>query len=196
MSLTVADALMHLLLLTVFTIVLLRPSARDYFRQTAWARRPGAASIVAAVILSAPLAAVGGVQSAPPPPELQAIAAKAGLEGTLTAWCRAEFIPRKIGAFAVAVSAGAEGGRYVALEPNGHFSVLAAFQGTADLSCYTRDEARRLDSTIKRSETIEGAVRPRWNSTVVCGFVDNTSAFCWQYSTALRRFVEVGRWTT
>lgn len=144
--------------------------------------------------LAMALSSIGGVQNAPP--DLQALAGKARLEGTLTAWCRAEFIPRETGAFAAAVSGGAEGGRYVALERDGRLTVLAAFQGDADLTCYTRDEARRLDSTIKQSETIQGGVRPRWNTTVVCGFVDNTSAFCWQYSTALRRFVEVGRWTT
>jgi hypothetical protein len=145
-------------------------------------------------VWAAALASVGGVQNVPP--DLQSLAAKARVEGTLTAWCRAEFIPRRAGAFAAAVSGGAEGGRYVALEPDGRLSVLAAFQGDADLTCYSPDEARRLDSTIRRSETMQGAVRPRWNTTVVCGFVDNTSALCWQYSTALRRFVEVGRWTT
>ena len=143
---------------------------------------------------AAALASLGGVQNVPP--DLQALAAKARVDGMVTAWCRAEFIPRTKGAFAVAVRASAEGGRYVAIDPDGHSSVLAAFEGDADLSCYTRDEARRLDSTIRRSETIQGAVRPRWNTTVVCGFVDNTSALCWQYSTTLRRFVEVGRWTT
>ena len=150
--------------------------------------RPGAA------VFAAVLGWIGGAQNAPA--ELQALAGKARLEGTLTAWCRAEFIPRETGAFAAAVSGGAEGGKYVALDRDGRLTVLAAFQGDADLTCYTRDEARRLDSTIRRSETIQGAVKPRWNTTVVCGFVDSTSAFCWQYSTALRRFVEVGRWTT
>lgn len=146
------------------------------------------------VALAGAVASVGAVQNAPP--ALEALAVKAGLEGTLTAWCRAEFVPRTTGAFAVAVSAGAAGGRYVAIEPDGRSSVLAPFRGTAELTCYTRADARRLDSTIRQSETIEGAVKPRWNTTVVCGFVDETSAICWQYSTVLRRFVQVGRWTT
>jgi hypothetical protein len=94
------------------------------------------------------------------------------------------------------VSAGAEGGRYVAIHADGRVSELASFRTSADLTCYTPAEARRIDTTIRQSETIQGAVRPRWNTTVVCGFLDDTSAVCWQYSTAQRRFVEVGRWIT
>ena len=131
-----------------------------------------------------------------PPPELKALAGKAGLDASVAAWCRAEFLPGRTGGYAVAVSTGAEGGRYVAIQPDGSSEVLGSFEHGADLTCYTRAEARKIDSTIRQSETIEGRVRPRWNSTVVCGFLDNTSAVCWQYSATLRRFVQVGRWTT
>ena len=148
--------------------------------------------LLAGVVIAA--VSLGAAQD--PPPELKVLAAKAGLDASVAAWCRAEFVPGRKGGYAVALSAGAEGGRYVAIQPDGSSEVLGSFERGADLTCYTRGEARKLDATIRRSETIQGAVRPRWNTSVVCGFVDNTSAVCWQYSAALRRFVQVGQWTT
>jgi hypothetical protein len=65
-----------------------------------------------------------------------------------------------------------------------------------DLSCHTRDEARDLDATIQQSGTFHGRIEPRWNTTVICGFLDETTAVCWQYSPTDRRFVQVGLWTT
>ena len=130
------------------------------------------------------------------PSELGALMAKAKIEGRVGSWCRAEFRPGHQGAFAVAVTASNGAGRYVALDSDGSGRELAAFKGGVDLACYSRRQAEKLDQSIRQSETIHGQIRPRWNTTVVCGFVDDTSAVCWQYSPAARAFVKVGRWVT
>ena len=137
------------------------------------------------------------ITSAPgaPPPELVALTTKAGLIGAVTASCRAEFRAGQPSAFAVAVSSGS-GGRYIAIEPDGRSLELARFTGRPDLACYTRAQADDLARSVKQSQTIDGQVTPRFNTTVVCGFIDEASARCWQYSPADSGFVEVGRWTT
>ena len=148
-------------------------------------------------LLAAVMAAVTSVAGAQDmPPELKVLAAKARIQGTVAAWCRAEFSAGHPGALALAVRDGAEGGRYVAIHPDGRTTVLGSFRNDADLTCYTSAAARDLHVTIKRSATIDGGVTPRWETTVVCGFTENTAAVCWQYSTALKRFVRVGQWTT
>ena len=129
------------------------------------------------------------------PAELEALVARTRLEGAVAAWCRGEFQSGQQGTHAVAVEAGA-GGRYLALDRDGRTTTLAPFTGRADLSCYTRAEAEQLDRSIRQSETIHGQIAPRWNTTVVCGFTDDTTAQCWQYSPADRAFVTVGEWTT
>ena len=129
------------------------------------------------------------------PGELTALIAKARLEGSATGWCRAGFRDGPSNAFAVAITAGI-GGRYVALDADGRLSELARFSGRPDLSCYTRAQAEDLNRSIKRSETIEGQVAPRFSTTVVCAFTDDTTARCWQYSPTDSAFVEVGGWTT
>jgi hypothetical protein len=73
---------------------------------------------------------------------------------------------------------------------------LGSFSGQSDLSCYTRARAEALDVSIRESETIRGHLTPRWDTTVVCGFVEETLAACWQYSPADRAFVKVGQWET
>jgi len=73
---------------------------------------------------------------------------------------------------------------------------LGSFEGIGDLSCYTRAQAERMDVTINRSDTIHGHITPRWNTTVVCAFINATSATCWQYSPVERTFVRVGEWET
>ncbi len=82
------------------------------------------------------------------------------------------------------------------LEPDSTVEDLAAFMPSADLSCYSRAEAEKLNIAISRSETIHGHITPRWSTTVVCGFVDETTATCWQYSPEDRLFVQVGGWVT
>jgi hypothetical protein len=131
----------------------------------------------------------------PPPSDLAALAARAHVERSIVAWCRGEFRPGGPGGFAAAI-ASESGSKYVVLEADGIIEQLGAFAGTADLSCYTRSAARQLDGAIRRSDTIHGHVAPRWNTTVVCGFTDDTTAVCWQYSPADRRFVTIGGWVT
>jgi hypothetical protein len=73
---------------------------------------------------------------------------------------------------------------------------LASFARGADLSCYTRAEAQKLNDTIARSATIHGEIAPRWTTAIICAFVDDTTSVCWQYSPADRVFVKVGGWVT
>ena len=120
----------------------------------------------------------------------------ARLNEPVAAWCRAEFRSGHPGAFAVALTSAPGGGRYVALDSDGGVIELGRFKRTADLSCYSRAEAEKLDGTIRKSETVHGRIKPRWNTTVVCGFVDDTTAVCWQYSPADRAFAKVGEWIT
>ena len=96
----------------------------------------------------------------------------------------------------MAVSAPAGGGRYVVLEEDGTIAELGAYKGQPEVSCYTRAEARRLNETIRQSQTIHGEVKPRWDTAIVCGFVEGTSAVCWQHSPDGRVFVKVGGWVT
>ena len=130
------------------------------------------------------------------PAELANLVAKARLDGPVAASCRAEFRPGHPGAFAVAVTSPKGGGRYVALEADGRMTVLASFTATPDLSCYSRSRAEELDAAIRQSETIHGHITPRWKTTVVCGFGEDTAAACWQYSPDERAFVKVGEWIT
>jgi hypothetical protein len=140
---------------------------------------------------------VGSIAAAQPvPPELSALAAKARLDGPVAAWCRGEFRSRHPRAFAVAITSAAGGGRYAVLESDATVTELGSFTRSADLSCYTRAEARKLNVVIGHSETIQGRITPRWSTTVICAFVDPTTSVCWQYSPTDRAFVEVGGWVT
>jgi len=153
-----------------------------------------AQAVVTLIALSAGVLAAGQ----PVPAELAALAAKAHTTGTIAAWCRGEFRPGRPRGFAAAVAAGGPGGggRYVVFDADGSVDDLAAFGSAASLACYTRAEASGLDDTIRSSDTIHGHVAPRWNTTVVCGFIDDTNAVCWQYSPADRAFVKIGEWVT
>jgi len=142
------------------------------------------------------LAAASLSAARPVPPALAALAARARLDGAIAVWCGGAFRPGRRGAFALAVTRPVGSGRYLVLEADATTSDLAPFDGTPDLSCYSRPEAVKLDRTIAESETVHGRVAPRWNTTVVCAFVEATHARCWQYSPAERTFVTVGEWTT
>lgn len=131
-----------------------------------------------------------------PPKELSALIAKARVDGQLTGWCRGEFRAGRRNAFAAAVTVPTGGGRYLVLDADDAIVELASFAGAADLACYTPAEARKLNESVRSSATISGRVDPAFTTTVVCGFVDNTSAVCWQYSPAARAFVKVGEWQT
>ena len=129
------------------------------------------------------------------PPALVALAHTARLEGQITAWCRAEFRAGYASAFAAAVSTPG-GGRYVALDSDGKVTELARFAGKPEIECHTRGAAEKLALTLRQTRTVHGDLVPRWGTTVVCGFVDATTARCWQFSTSDRVFVQVGEWFT
>ena len=155
------------------------------------ARRAGAA--IARLLPIALAMAVAPPQ--PAPADLAASIARARLEGSVAGWCGGEFRPGGGRAWAVALALD-NGGRYVVVDADGRVVTLATFSGGAELSCYTPAEARSLNRSIARSETIAGRITPRWNTTVVCAFVEGTSAICWQYSPSGRAFVKIGDWTT
>jgi hypothetical protein len=90
----------------------------------------------------------------------------------------------------------ARGKIYAAVRQDARIVMLADFRGAADLTCHTRGEAEKLNASIQVSETIHGSITPRWDSTVICGFVDDTEAQCWQYSPSEKKFVRVGGWIT
>lgn len=90
----------------------------------------------------------------------------------------------------------AVGRRYVVIESDATAHELSAYKGGADIACYAPAEVKGLNATIAASETIHGKVNPRWSTTMVCGFVEDTEAVCWQYSPAESRFVTVGGWIT
>lgn len=128
------------------------------------------------------------------PPELSAALAHANVSGTIVGWCRGQFRDARPNAYVVAVASAAGGGRYVALDGDAGAVELAPFKGAPDLACYTAAEARTLNESIRTSATISGRVAPTFTTTVVCGFIDDTNAVCWQYSPTTRGFVKVGEW--
>ena len=122
--------------------------------------------------------------------------ASAKIEGPLVGWCRAEFRAGRRGAFAIAIPSAKAGGRYLALDSNGQAYELASFARSAELSCYKPAEARKLNRTIAGSKTIHGSIAPVFGTTVICAFVEETNAICWQYSPQAKAFVKVGEWVT
>ena len=128
-------------------------------------------------------------------PDLGLLLGKTKLPGEIVAWCGAELRAGEPRAFALALNR-AEGGRYVMLHADTHVSPLAAYKGRADLSCYTRAAAEKLNRTIRESGTINGQIAPLWDTSVICGFIDDTTAECWQYSPISQLFMKVGGWTT
>jgi hypothetical protein len=132
----------------------------------------------------------------PPPPELAALIATARLESPVVSWCRGRLRPGRADAFAIATGPATGGGRYLVIDSAATLVELARFVGTADLSCYTPAEARKLDRDIHDSGIIHGGIAPRWRTTVVCAFLDDTSAECWQYSPSDRKYLKVGAWLT
>ena len=130
------------------------------------------------------------------PGDLAELTIKARLTGTIVSHCAAEYELGRVGAFAVAAISPDGNGRYVALHPDGVMQEIIPFSSVGQVSCYTRAAALKLDATIRKSETIHGSIEPRFDTTVVCTFIDDTTAMCWQYAPAVRDFVKVGQWTT
>jgi hypothetical protein len=129
------------------------------------------------------------------PDDLSALLSRTPYEGRLETWCRVAFDSSGPAAFAVALAT-ARGKVYATVGGDAQIVVLAEFRGGSDLACYTRREAEKLDASIRDSEGMHGSVTPRWDSTVICGFVEDTMAVCWQFAPDERTFVRVGRWTT
>ena len=142
------------------------------------------------------LAAAPIALAQPVPAKLAALAKKAQLGGPVTAWCSGQFRPKRPREFVVAVNSTVLGRRYLVLDANGTSTILAPFERRPDLSCYSPAHAKKLDLMVKRSKTLHGRIAPRWRTTVVCGFIDDTTAVCWQYSPKEQRFVQVGEWVT
>jgi hypothetical protein len=133
--------------------------------------------------------ATAGLQTQAPL-EVRQWATAAGMTAPIAAWCQGQIRPGQQG-YAVAA-----GGRYLVLDGRGAVAELAAFKGKPDLSCYSRAAALELHRDIQRSETLSGTIAPRFATAVICGFVEATTATCWQYSPAERAYVEVGGWRT
>ena len=131
-----------------------------------------------------------------PPPHLTTLMAQAHVEGTLIGWCRGQMRSGRPDGYAVAIASAKGGGRYLAVGDDATAVELAAYAGTPELACYTPAEARKLNQSMRRSDTISGGVTPAFATTVVCAFIENTSAACWQYSATARAFVRVGGWQT
>jgi hypothetical protein len=131
-----------------------------------------------------------------PPRDLAAMFAKARVEGTLASWCRGQFRAGRPSAYAAALTLPTGGGRYLVLDGEAAVVELASFKSAPDLACYTPAEARKLHEAIQTTETVSGRIAPRFTTTVVCAFVEETNAVCWQYSPAARAFIKVGEWQT
>jgi hypothetical protein len=130
------------------------------------------------------------------PPALAALLKTQGATDPVIGWCGGELRPGQRDGFAVALASPRDGGRYVVVAPGVTPIELAAFTKSASLDCYSRGEADTLEASIRQSATIHGGVTPRWQTTVVCGFTDDTTSVCWQYAPMERAFVVVGRWIT
>ena len=144
--------------------------------------RPAIAVLVA-------VATVGAQPQAPPPTRLRQQAAAAGVTAPIAAWCEGQV---RAGQRGYALAAG---GRYIFLD-GGKAVELGRFKGEPDLSCYTRAYALELNRSLQQSDTVSGRVAPRFDTAVICAFIEATAAKCWQYSPSERIFVEVGAWTT
>ena len=131
-----------------------------------------------------------------PPADLAARLARARVDGTLVSWCEGQFELQRPRAYAIAVKSASGGGRYLAVDDAVTVAELGVFKSTPDLACYTPAEARKLNQSIRSSETINGRIAPIFPTTIVCAFVENTQAVCWQYSPKARAFVKVGEWQT
>ena len=129
------------------------------------------------------------------PPTLATLLYGTPYEGRMNAWCRASLGGGKPDAFAVALVS-AQGTRYAVVFDDRRIVTLADVSGRSDLTCYSRADAEKLNATIRSSATIDRSVTPKWGSTVICGFVRDTEAVCWQYSSQEKKFVRIGGWVT
>jgi hypothetical protein len=153
---------------------------------------------VTRLLLFLTISAAGTLSAAQPvpPQDLSALMTKARVDGTLVGWCRGQLRAGRPDGYAVAVASAAAGGRYLVVGDDATVVELAPYVEAPELACYTPAEARKLNQSIRSSATISGGVAPVFTTTVVCAFVEDTSAVCWQYSAKARAFVKVGEWQT
>ena len=130
------------------------------------------------------------------PQVLEAQLARLNLAGAVVSWCAVNVGAALSGVHAVAVANEKGSGEYLVVGMTQTPIALGSFEGSADLSCYSPQQARDLDSSIRDSEGIEGGIEPKGETTVVCGFVDATLAKCWQHQDSNNAFAEVGWWLT
>jgi hypothetical protein len=150
---------------------------------------------VAAFIASV-MAAGSCAAAAVLPPELAPLMAKAGIEDTPSVWCLGHFQARTPNTFAAAVPSPNGGGRYLVFGLTEAAMELASFSGGPDLACYSPERGQETEREHRRLRDHSRWISPTFKTTVVCAFVDDTSAVCWQYSPATRAFVKVGGWVT
>jgi hypothetical protein len=130
------------------------------------------------------------------PPELIALAAKAKVSEPIAAWCKGAIFAGKPLAYAVGIKESNNRGRYLAIDANAQVTTLATFSGEASVDCHTPAEARDLGKSISEHEAIHGGIKPQYRTAVICAFVEDAEAICWQYSPKANAFVKVGRWMT
>lgn len=146
------------------------------------------------LLLAASAATTTAMQAVPS--SLSERLAKANISRPVAGWCAGEFRPGRTGAYAVAVTSTTGGGRYLVVESDATVVELGGFTGGADVSCYSPAEAQKMSDTIRQSDTVQGSITPQYSTTLVCAFIDDTSAVCWQYSPSKGAFVKVGSWVT
>jgi len=153
---------------------------------------------VTRLLLLLTISAAGTLSAAQrvPPRDLSALITKARVDGTLVGWCRGQLRTGRPDGYAVAIASATAGGRYLVLGDDATVVELAPYMGAPELACYTPAEALKLNQSIRSSATISGGVAPAFTTTVICAFVEDTSAVCWQYSAKARAFVKVGEWQT
>lgn len=132
----------------------------------------------------------------PAPADLSDLALSARLDLPVAGWCRGELQAGHPRAYAIAVTAPSGGGRYLILGSDRTVSELAPFAGRPEITCYTPAAAGALNLEIAESSTVDGQVTVPRTTSIVCAFVENTRATCWQYSPVASEFVKVGEWTT
>ncbi|MDA0266647.1 MAG: hypothetical protein O2890_07445 [Cyanobacteria bacterium] len=131
------------------------------------------------------------------PHDLAALVRKAKIEHGITDWCRGDFGLSHVSAYAISTThTSADRGQYFILGIDSAPIVLAAFTHGSQLRCDTPAAASARGAAIAASPIIHGYIAPRWDTTVICGWVTATRALCWQYSPSDRQFIIVGEWIT
>lgn len=154
-------------------------------------------AFAASVALSASLAiSKGACEPRQTDVRLVNLLMKIGLRDKAGAWCGGELQPGRTDVYAIDVHEEHGEGKYLVVADGMQPVLLAAFSGQAALGCLSPTQAREQDEVVRNTEGIGGSLTPIGNTTVVCGFVDESSVRCWQFSPDTHTFVEVGGWVT